>query len=46
LQRILELANGLTESGLGNAKFPRGPAEAASLDHLDESTKLPEVDIH
>ncbi|WNV07316.1 hypothetical protein RSO67_17395 [Tardiphaga sp. 709] len=46
LQLILELANGLAEGGLGDAKFPRGSAETASLNHLDEGTELPKVDIH
>jgi hypothetical protein len=46
LQLILELANGLAEGGLRHAKFPRGPAEAASLNHLDEGAELPKVDIH
>jgi hypothetical protein len=46
LQLVLELANGLAEGGLGNAKFPRSPAEAASLNHLGEGTELPEVNIH
>jgi hypothetical protein len=46
LQFVLKLADGLAEGGLGDAEFPRGPAEAAGLNHFDEGAELPKIDIH